>query len=230
MAIKTKFFAFFPVMLVASAAFAQKAGDTIMNIGLASVKPSASLGVMNSDFAPFTAALSGAKASIDRTNTLALSFLHMYSDNMGVDVSVGVPPKLTVDLNVPGVGTMPAAATAKGLMPALVGKYFYNTREDKFRPFAGLGITYASFSSVKVDTSNPLVNTLAGTSASLSSSWAPVYTAGMVYNIDEKLSITGSVTYIPLQTTIKFVGSGATTSGALKLNPTVYMLSAGYKF
>jgi outer membrane protein len=101
---------------------------------------------------------------------------------------------------------------------------------DKVRPYLGLGITHASFRNVEINRSDPLVVLLAGTSASLRSSWAPVYNAGLIYNFTERLSINASVSYIPLKTTATFVGSGTTTTARLKLNPIDYVVRLGYKF
>jgi outer membrane protein len=98
------------------------------------------------------------------------------------------------------------------------------------RPYLGLGVTHVSFRNVKANTSDPLVARLAGTSASLSSSWAPVYNAGLIYNINERFSVNASVSYIPIKTTATFVGSGTTTTGRLKLNPLDYVVRIGYKF
>jgi outer membrane protein len=160
----------------------------------------------------------------------------MYSDNLGAELTLGVPPKLTLDIATPNgtLKTHPAGASAKALTPAVVAKYFFNTPADKVRPYLGLGASYVSFRSVQANTADPEVNAFAGNGASLSSSWAPVYNAGMVYNIDEKWSINGSVSYIPIKTTVTFNGKGAgagvTTTGDLKLNTTDYVIRVGYRF
>ncbi len=220
------------LLLASSAAIAQKANDTILGVGIAVISPNASLAPLNS-VGPaaglFNATTAGATASVSSVNTLSLSLLHMYSDNIGAELSLGIPPKFDVDVQLTS-GPHPAAANAKELTPALVGKYFFNTPADKIRPYLGLGVTYASFSNVTAKTSDPLIARLAGTSATLSSSWAPIYNAGLIYNINERFSINASVSYIPLKTTATFVGSGTTTSGKLTLNPTDYVVRLGYKF
>jgi outer membrane protein len=58
----------------------------------------------------------------------------------------------------------------------------------------------------------------------------PVYNAGAIYNIDDKWSINGSVSYLPIKTTATFVGSGAVTTGDAKLNTTDYVIRLGYRF
>jgi outer membrane protein len=59
---------------------------------------------------------------------------------------------------------------------------------------------------------------------------APLYTVGGIYRLDEKWSINGSVSYVPLKSNASFVGTGTTTTGTLTINPTEYVLRVGYKF
>lgn len=223
-------------LFVSSSAMAQKAGDNIISGGLASINPHASLGPLTSTgpaAVPFNATTAGATASIASATTVSLGWLHMFSDHLGSEVTIGVPPKLTVDVQLVS-GSHPGAASAKALTPTAIGKYFFGTSASQVRPYLGLGVTHASFSSVKANTGDPLVSNLAGSGASLSSSWAPVYNAGISYNINERWSINGSITYIPVKTTATFQGAGAgtgtTTSGRLKINPTDYVIRVGYKF
>ena len=224
------------LLTLASSIYAQKAGDNIVGVGIANIAPDASLGQLTSvgpAAAPFNATTAGASAKSKSVNTLSLSWLHMYTDNIATELSLGIPPKLTLDVRLAS-GDKPGAASARILTPALVAKYLFNTPADQWRPYLGLGITYASFRSVNANTSDALINRLAGTSASLSSSWAPVYNAGVIYNINPKWSVNGSVSYIPLSSNATFngaaQGTGTTTSGKIKLNPTDIVIRVGYKF
>ncbi len=224
------------LLALASSIYAQKAGDNVLGVGIANVSPAVSLGQLNSvgpAAAPFNAANAGASASSSSVNTLSLGWLHMYTDNIATELSLGIPPKLNLDVHLAS-GDHPGAASARILTPALVAKYLFNTPTDQWRPYLGLGITYAWFRDIETNTSDPLVNQLGGSSASLSSSWAPVYNVGLIYNINPKWSINGSVSYIPLSTNATFNGAGrgtgTTTSGKLKLNTTDIVIRVGYTF
>ena len=227
-------------LVAASSSFAQKAGDNIVSLGLASVNPDVKVGKLSSTGAAaapvLQAKLVDASATADGVTTLSASWLHMYSDNIGAELTIGVPPKLTLDIATPNgtLKTHPGGATAKTLTPAAVAKYFFNTPADKVRPYLGVGVSYVSFRSVEANLADAEVRAFAGSGASLSSSWAPVYNAGVIYNIDDKWSINGSVSYIPIKTTVTFAGSGAgagvTTTGDLKLNTTDYVVRLGYRF
>ncbi len=229
-------------LLVSTGALAQKAGDNILSIGLASINPDAQLGTVTStstsapSAAAFTASLKDASANVGSQTTVSFSWLHMYTDNIGAELGLGIPAEFTQDLNTPNgtAKTHPGAAKLKILTPAVIAKYFFGTSQDQWRPYVGLGVTHVTFNDVKTNPADATVQALAATSASFKSTWTPVYNAGMVYNIDEKWSVIGSVAYLPIKTTATFVGPGlgvpVTSSGDVKLNTTDYVVRVGYRF
>ena len=229
-------------LVAASGAFAQKAGDNIVGIGLASINPDANLGVVTStsasaaSAAAFTGQLKDASAKVGSETTISLGLLHMYTDNIGGEFTIGVPAEFTQDLNTPN-GSAPshaAAAKMKIWTPTAVAKYFFGTAQDAWRPYVGFGVSRVSFHNVSTNATDRTVVALAGTSADFTSSWAPVYNAGVIYNIDDKWSINGSAAYIPIKTTATFMGPGmgvpVTSSGDVKLNTMDYVIRLGYKF
>ena len=229
-------------ILVSTGAFAQKAGDNIVSLGLASINPDANLGTVTStsasaaSAAAFTAQLNGASASVGSQTTVSFGWLHMYSDNIGAELGLGIPVEFTQDLNTPNgtVKAHPGAAKLKILTPAVIAKYFFGVPKDQWRPYVGLGVTHVTFTDVKTNVADATVQALAATSASFKSAWAPIYSAGVVYNIDEKWSVVGSVAYLPIKTTATFVGPGlgvpVTSTGDVKLNTTDYVVRVAYRF
>ncbi len=216
---------------------AQQAGDTIFSIGAARLSPDAGLGRVTSSSPTFDAALTGSDAHIGGVTTATFGALHMFTDHLGAELTLGVPPTLDVDLTVPN-GTPPVshprAAKARAWTPALVGKWLFSEPGSQWRPYLGLGVMYARFDRVRINEADPLVATLAGGSADLSSSWAPVYNAGIIYNINDRWSINASVSYIPLKTG-ETLGGGAGAPGMrttirLDINPTDYVVRIGYRF
>ena len=217
-------------LVAASGAFAQKAGDNIVSIGLASINPDTSVGPLtNTGIAQ--SAVNGATAKVSSETTVSFGLLHMFSDNIGAEFTLGVPPTMTQDLTTPATGAHPGAAKIDLWTPTVVAKYFFGTNQDKWRPYLGLGVSRVSFHNVKVE-GDATVQHLGGNGASFTSSWAPVYNAGVIYNIDDKWSINGSVSYIPVTTTATFVGQSpyGTTTGDVKLNTTDYVIRVGYRF
>lgn len=228
-------------LLAALPATAQQAGDTIVNFGVAHIVPDAGLGPVTSAGTPaagvFNPALVGAQADIASTSTASFSVMHMFTDHLATELSLGIPPTLDVSLFLPNGSapqSHPNAAKARAWTPALVGKWLFLEPGSRWRPYVGLGVTYARFDRIRINQDDPLVVTLAGGSADLSSSWAPVYNAGFIYNLNDRWSINASVSYIPLRTDVTLTGSGAgaglTTTGRLDINPTDYIVRIGYKF
>lgn len=220
------------LLLATPAALAQKAGDTIIGAGIAVIAPRESVGTLSSTgpaAALFNATTTGAAVGIKHTQTLSFSALHMFTDQFAAELTLGVPPKLEIDVHLRS-GSHPGAATARAITPALVGKYVFMNPGDRVRPYLGLGLAYAKFSQVRINRSDPLVVNLAGTSAALSSEWAPVAAAGFIYNIDERWSVNASVSYLRLRTTATLVGSGTTTTGRLTIDPVDYVVRVGYRF
>lgn len=218
-------------LVAASGAFAQKAGDNIVSVGIASINPDTSVGPLTNTPGAAQAAVNGATAKVSSETTVSFGLLHMYTDNIGGEFTLGIPPTMTQDLTTPATGAHPGAAKIDLWTPTVVGKYFFGTGQDKWRPYLGLGVSRVSFHNVKV-VGDATVQHLGGNGASFTSSWAPVYNAGVVYNIDEKWSMIGSVAYIPVSTTATFVGQTGygTTSGDVKLNTTDYVIRLGYRF
>ncbi|PUE56688.1 hypothetical protein B9Z36_10375 [Limnohabitans sp. Rim8] len=235
-------------LVAASGAFAQKAGDNIVSIGLASINPDTNVGPLvstgaagtpNAVAGAFNASNAGLRGSIGSQTTVSFGWLHMYSDNIGVELSLGIPPKLTLDLQRANGTTEQGAATVKSLTPAVIAKYIFNTPQDKIRPYLGLGVSHVSFKDVSPSAAAS-IQALAGNGASLESTWAPVYNAGVVYNIDEKWSVIGSVAYLPIRTTATFLGktgpiplapaNGVTTKSDVGLDTMDYVIRVGYRF
>jgi len=223
-------------LVAASGAFAQKAGDNIVSMGVATINTTTDVGPLTNSGA-FTPLLSGATANISNETTVSFGWLHMYTDNIGAEFTLGLPPTVTQDLTTPNGGALgtshPAAAKMELWTPTAVAKYFFGTAKDQWRPYVGLGASHVSFHNIKAKQTAD-VQALAGTSAALSSSWAPVYNAGLIYNVDDKWSINGSVSYIPLTTKATFVGDAAhgstTTTGDIKLKTVDYVIRLGYRF
>lgn len=221
-------------LLAATAASAQQAGDNVLSVGLASINPDANLGPLTNTGPMSTQlnyALSGARARVSSESTVSFGWLHMFTDQVGVEATIGLPPRMTQDLNTASAGH-PGAARLDVWTPTVIGKYFFGTPQDNWRPYLGLGVSHVSFHHVKTNPNDPTVALLGGSSAKLSSSLTPVYNVGLIYHIDDRWSINGSVSYLPIRTDATFVGTGAggTTTGRVKLDTTDYVIRLGYRF
>jgi outer membrane protein len=221
--------------LATTGAFAQQAGDWLANIGWAYVAPGAKLDSISSTEPYANYALLGASVRVGDEKTLQFGATYMLTDNVGTELSLGIPPKLNLDLTVPS-GAHPKAMSTSALMPVLSVKYvFGQPLNSQLRPFLGLGISYVRFIDNSFNASDAIVGALAGQSISIKSTWAPVYTMGATYKLNENWYLNGSANYLPIKTDATLAGPGVgagatTTSASLKMDTTIYLLSLSYKF
>lgn len=230
---------------------AQQAGDTIVATGWFHIVPQdSSQGITVTGGTGAGTYSSAAHSSVSNGNTLGLAVTHFFTDNIGVTLDAGIPPEFTLY----GRGSLASfgeIGNAKQWSPALVPKYFFGTPQDKFRPFLGAGVSYITYTNIHLSSGfqqyaggGSINSALTGgtATASLSSSVAPVISAGAFYNITDRLSLGFSVSYLKFKTDATI--TGYTTSVAQRLgvsstinykttitiNPVVSFVSLGYKF
>ncbi|MEM5370631.1 OmpW family outer membrane protein [Paraburkholderia azotifigens] len=153
------------------------------------------------------------------------------------------------DIGDPAVN--PIVKSVRQWSPALIFQYYFASSTAKFRPFLGIGVSYNWFSDIQLNnnfvtsTQDNLGAILAAgagkpgkttVEAKASSSWAPVFNAGAIYNVTDHWGITASVTYIPLKTTSSVIIKAAdgtelgVSKSELKANPIITYLAVSYKF
>jgi len=231
-------------VLTTQVASAQKAGDNFVYGGMAFSKTNSSLGPVTDSQPAFAPQTIGTTATIESFNTAIISAVHMYTDNVGVELTLGIPPKLKADITAPGVSAplvstpMNSAITQTALFPSVVAMYMFKEPGEKIRPYVGLGVNYTTYSSISPNTSFNTVAVFAGSGATLTSSWNPVYKLGAIYNIDDRWSINAGVAYVPLSTNVTLQANTAitphnlanTATAKLTINPTDFTVKVGYKF
>ncbi|MDY7546679.1 OmpW family outer membrane protein [Glaciimonas sp. CA11.2] len=223
--------------MAALPAMAQQAGDNIVGLGWFHLAPQDS----SQNLSVSGQTIPNTGAGVGNADTLGLQFSHFFTDNWVLSADAGIPPKFKLD----GQGILQGThiGSAKQWSPAVLVKYYFGDKNSQFRPFVGAGATYVWYTDVQLD--NGFQQKLSGvisrgqtgalrTSADLSSSLAPVISAGASYNFDAHWSVGLSVSYIPLKTRADLTTS--TPSGdvhsttKLTLDPIVSFLSVGYKF
>ncbi|KAF3999809.1 OmpW/AlkL family protein [Glaciimonas immobilis] len=232
-----KFAALSLFSMAALPAMAQQAGDNIVGLGWFHLAPQDSS--QNLTIGGNTVPNTG--AGVSTADTLGLQFSHFLTDNWVISADAGIPPKFKLD----GEGILQGThiGSAKQWSPAVLVKYYFGDKNSQFRPFVGAGATYVWYSDIKLDPA--FQQKLSGvisrgrtgaltTSADLSSSLAPVVSAGASYNFDAHWSVGFSVSYIPLKTKADLKtstpGGDVHSTTKLTLDPIVSFLSVGYKF
>ncbi|AIS98665.1 OmpW/AlkL family protein [Burkholderia thailandensis] len=114
----------------------------------------------------------GSAVSISNTNTPAFTFTHFFGEHVAAEVVAGIPPKLTMhghgSIGLPfdkifsGVqGRLPLVdlgntqsnplGTTRAWLGSAVFKYYLGKREDRLRPYVGLGLSYTRFTNTNLN-------------------------------------------------------------------------------
>jgi outer membrane protein len=221
-----------------TAAHAQTAGTFYVTTGWFHFAPQSSSDPLKLTSNPFgipNGPVPGTGASIDSSDTIGLSVGYFVTDHLSAELEGGVPPKF----NINGTGTLLSQfgtlGSARLWDPALLFKWNFMKPEDKFRPYAGLGVTRIWFNNAKITNTTFEQAVLKGpTSVSTDSSWAPIFNLGFNYSFTKHWFAGVSISYIPVSVTAKFTSAtpaGTVQSQAkIRLDPIVTYAKIGYAF
>lgn len=206
-----------------STAQAQTAGSWLVRVGATNVTPKVSSGDLTAPTLP------GTKVSVGGSTRLSGGITYMVDNNIAVDLPLALPftSKLSGDGALDGVGKL---GDTKVLPITLFGQWHFLESKDKFRPYVGLGLTYAKFYDTRATStlsavtggspSNP-------TTMSIQSKWAPTFQVGAKIALDERWFVDAHYAHTQLsnRTTLS---TGQTID--VKLNPSIFALALGYRF
>lgn len=213
-----------PALLAcAAAAQAQTAGTWMVRAGGTTITPNVSSGDLS---AP---SYVGTKASVGSSSRFSGGITYMVDGNFSLDIPLAVPFQhdISGDGAIAGVGKI---ADVKALPATLLAQWRFMEPNSVFRPYVGLGITYAAFYAAR---STSTLTAISGgtpsnpTTLTIDSKWAGTVQLGATVAIDKSWFVDASYTYTPLSTTTK-LSTGQTQD--IKLDPSSVSLSIGYKF
>lgn len=129
--------------LMAGSVCAQTAGTWMVRAGVTKLAPSVNSGCLSApDFGDGPAGCT--KSDISADTQLSGGITYMYTDNWSIDVPVALPFKHRII----GAGSMAGAGdlgTVQALPATMFVQYRFLDANAKFRPYVGLGATYAYF-------------------------------------------------------------------------------------
>ena len=218
-----KMLALAAAMSLATSASAQSAGQWTGKLGVNKITPRVSSGDIS---AP---ALPGTKGDVGPDTEPTFSIGYGLTDNIALELGLGVPYKH----NIYGAGAIEGVGklgSVKVLPPTLFVQYRLFEPSAMFRPYLGVGATFAYFrdatgSGAMTATTNPGAGT--PTTFSIDNQLAATIQGGLTINITPRFFADISVTRTYLQTDVKF-SSGQTQ--AMTLNPESVSIGIGYKF
>lgn len=213
-----------PIALAcASLAQAQTAGSWMVRAGATNIKPNVDSGDLSAPSLP------GTKAGINSASQVSGGITYMYTDNLAFDLPVALP----FQHDIVGAGAIEGAgkiADVKALPVTLLAQWRFNGAKDAFRPYVGVGLTYAYFFGARgTSTLTALTggNPAKPTTLSIGSKFAATVQVGAAYALNKNWFVDGTYTYTPLNVTTT-LSTGQTMDA--KINPSSVSLAVGYQF
>lgn len=205
-----------------STAHAQSAGSWSIRGGVTNISPDVTSGNLSAPSLP------GTKTDVKSATQLSGGVTYMYTDNFAVDLPLALPFRhdLVGAGAIAGVGKI---GDVKVLPITVFGQYRFLEAQAQFRPYVGLGLTYANFfaergSGILTGLTNP-----GGTPTRLSidDRWGLTPQLGLVGRINERWFFDVSVakTYLKTRNTLS---TGQTLD--IKLDPVTVSLGIGMRF
>lgn len=217
-----KFVAIAALTLAAQAAMAQSAGTMMTRFGISTISPQVTSGNLSAPSLP------NSKTDVGSSNSLSGGLTYMYSDNIAIDLPLALPFKHKI-YGAGSLSSLGEIGEVRALPVTLSVQYRFMSPDSKFRPYIGLGVTYAYFfnatgSAALTATTNP-----GGppTKITIDPKFAVTPQIGATFAIDKNWFIDAYYSSTQLSTTTK-LSTGQSLD--IALDPISYGLAVGYKF
>ena len=193
--------------------YAHDAGEFFVRAGSATVRPTEGSDNVLGSLGGF---------NVSNNTQLGLTFTYMATENVGIELLAATPFRHHV-----GTGPTGNIATVEHLPPTLMAEWYFGDSSSKVRPYIGAGVNYTTFFDEKFNDTGKA----AGLSdLNLSDSWGAAGVVGLDYLINRDWLINASVWYMDIDTDAKFKAGGVQQTVDTRLDPWVFMFSAGYRF
>jgi outer membrane protein len=208
--------------VAASAAHAQSAGSWSIRGGVTNISPDVTSGNLSAPSLP------GTKTDVKSATQVSGGITYMYTDHFGVDLPLALPFRhdLVGAGAIAGVGKI---GDVKVLPITVFGQYRFLEAQARFRPYVGLGLTYANFFAERGSGTLTGLTNPGGTPTRLSidDRWGLTPQLGLVGRINERwfFDVNVAKTYIKTRNTLS---TGQTLD--LKLDPVTVSVGVGMRF
>ncbi|TDX20068.1 outer membrane protein [Buttiauxella sp. BIGb0552] len=193
-------------------ALAHQQGEFFMRAGSATVRPTE-----GSDNV-----LGMGGFSVSNNTQLGLTFDYMVTDNIGIELLAATPFRHRV-----GLGPTGDLATVRQLPPTLMAQWYFGDAKSKVRPYIGAGINYTTFFDADFNQTGKDADL---SDLSVKDSWGAAGQVGLDYMVNDNWLLNMSVWYMDIDTEVKFKAGGEEQNIKTRIDPWVFMFSAGYRF
>ena len=122
----------------AGSGMAQSAGHWMFKGGFNGIAPQGKSGDLS------LPGLTGGKLDLESANSLIASAVYMLTDHLSVETIIGLPYEHTV-VGDGALAGLDKLGSVKQVSPSLFAQYRFRAANAAFRPYVGVGLTYAHF-------------------------------------------------------------------------------------
>ncbi|MGV7207779.1 OmpW/AlkL family protein [Oxalobacteraceae bacterium A2-2] len=210
-------------LCAASAASAQQEkGSVLFTLGVNKITPKVESGDVSAPALPHTT------ADVDSDTKPRFTIAYMVTDNISGELDLGLPYKhdLIGDGAIKGTGKL---GTSEVLPPTAFVQYRFFAPNAVFRPYVGLGVTYAYFQKETGTGQLTAIMNPGGspTTFRLDNKWAASAQIGATFRINERWFVDATAIKTKLKTTAHY-SPGQVQE--VRLDPVAVSFSIGYKF
>jgi outer membrane protein len=209
-------------LVCAASASAQSAGQWTAKFGFNQLTPKVESGDLTAPSLPFT------KAGVERDIQPVVVVAYGITDNISLEAALGTPYKHKIigAGSIAGTGEL---GTVEALPPTLFAQYRFFSPSASFRPFVGIGATYAYFMKETGSGKLTALTNPGGVPTTFDIDNKFTYTGqiGVAMNFNERWFADVTVNKSRLRTDVHF---STGQHQHMKLDPVAVVLAVGYKF
>ena len=161
----------------------------------------------------------GADATVGNATTLLLTYEHALSPVVGVELVLGVPPKIKARA-AGSVAFLGEVLTARNVAPTLLLNYHFGASGATLRPYVGVGVNYTKFTNV---------TTPYGWDVHLSDSTGLAAQLGVDWALNKQWGLFASVAAVQVKSDLLAVGATVLQS-TIDFRPVTYSAGASFRF
>ena len=194
----------------------------MVRAGVVTIAPQVASGELSAPSIP------NVRINVNSATALAGGISYMYTDHWSFDIPLALPFKHHIK-GAGAIGGSGEIATTKVLPATLFGQYRFREPDAKWRPYVGVGLTYADFYDEKGNGTLTAITNPGGpgTTMNIQDKVAPTVEVGVTVPISSRIFFEGMVSQTFLKTRSQ-LSTGQTIDE--RLNPVAVGLYIGWRF
>ncbi len=162
----------------------------------------------------------GADATTGDATTLIFVYERLLTPNIGVELVLGIPPRLKANAAGSVAFLGDDILSAKNVAPTVLANYHFGNAGDTLRPYVGVGINYTRFTGIRSSLA-PKVE--------MSDSVGLAVQAGANYMLSREWGLFASVAKVQVKTDLVATASTVLTT-TIDFRPITYSFGVAYRF